>query len=171
MYVAPMGRPISSPPSDNSNEPTPTRMKRRWAKTPDHVRDAIIRDSASGMKQVQLSAKHGVSQSIVSNILRQNGKPTRRPGETAQQYGGRITAWKLATQPTFREERGAATSRGLKAYHRKKRRAAEREAALAAERAANMRAIAALEDAAMEAINQPAPQPTFWQRYFGWLWS
>lgn len=166
MYVAPMGRPISSPPSDNSNEPTPARLKRRWFKTPDHVRDGIIRDSAAGMRQVHLADKYNVSQSIVSNILREHGKPKRRPGETSQQYGGRITAWKLATNPSFRAERGAATSRGLKAYHRKKKRKAEREL-IAAERAMNETPVVQSEAVPVTV----APPPTFWQRYFGWLWS
>lgn len=167
MYLPPPGRPVSSPPSFEVVTGTPARRKRRWFKTPDDVRAAIVRDRATGMSQTELASKYDVAQSIVCTILRESGKPVRRKGETKQQYGGRVLAWRLATDPAFRKERGKATSRGLKAFHRKRRAEMEREA-YNLNAATNVFRVDPLPLPA-EASPVPAPPPTFWQRLFSWV--
>jgi predicted transcriptional regulator len=170
MYQAPMGRPISSPPNNSSNDDTPP-TKRAYRYTTDAERAEWKADRDAGMTVNAIARKHGRSFETVKAALLADkpstpGKPVQKPGESKQAYGARCFKWKMENHPQFKEEWRQKLSASVKRSLRKKKRKAEREA-MAAERALNEKVAALM---APEFVPVPVVvPPTLWQRVMGWF--
>lgn len=174
MYLPPPGRPISSPPSDHLNgvkpiiEWEPGKRGRKLSLTPEQVA-ALRADYLAGMPYTVMREKYGYRGNGTFrrllkdlprriNIPEPNQRPVQMPGETKQQYGARVYAWKMATDPEFRD-------RMIKIRKAVGRRVRRRNAARKAE-------TATVPPTSMPECAPTSPPPQSWfRRTFGWLWS
>lgn len=174
MYQAPIGRPVSSPPSfETTTSPYCASRGKRY--TPEE-KEAIRADYRAGMTYEEIKAKHGLLHNkslarLVHDIKDRRklviAKPTRMSGESKQQYGARVMQWMWQHDPEWRAEQ----LRKRKLAHRRKRRAAmKQEAAVAAAKAADAKAQQAVDFDNAHVDEQPMPPPqSIWQRWFGWV--
>ena len=87
-YRAPQGRPICSPPSDNSNEPAPV-YKREYQKVTDADRAKFAADRAMGMTFADIARKYARPPSTVKKAVHE--LPDITPAEHVEVHGRR---WK-----------------------------------------------------------------------------
>ena len=117
VYAPPPGRPISSPPSDDFT-PTQNNRKNRPIKAADVAK--FIADRDAGMTYAEIGKKYDRAIPVVWKAINKpgNGKPEQMPGETKQQYGGRILRWRVETDPDYAKALNKAKRKGWKAYRK-----------------------------------------------------
>lgn len=81
--------------------------------------------------------------------------PPQMPGETKQQYGGRVYQWKILNDPVFRAQ--------MKRAHRGRRRRRSKPVQLELPKSVSV-------GMPVEIQTPPPPPPTWWQRALSWVW-
>lgn len=119
----------------------------------------IVAMVQAGMSIKEVAATYAVHYSTVHRLARRAERlanppvpPPQMPGETKQQYGGRIYQWKMMNDPDFRIR--------MKRAHRGKRRRP---------RGQTEQRQPVLDLAPLASMPAPPPRPSLWQRLTGWL--
>lgn len=180
MYQAPIGRPVSSPPSFESITTTaPVKKKRAPNLTAEQIQ-SLRADYTAGLTYEAIMAKYGFTgRGVISNHThdlprRTNAapvsatadkppRPVRLPGEHRNVYANRVQQWMRENDPEWFARWKARNSAAVKRYWKKRRAKMEREAAKAAA------ASVVPEPPPVSTPTVVTPPPTFWQRLFAWV--
>ena len=129
----------------------------------------IITQYKDGTPVKALAEKHNCHVTTIYRILQSqkvslsaanNQRPVRLEGESKQVYANRVQQWMRQNDPEWQARWKARNSAAQKRYWRKRRAKMEREAGNAVAPAP-----------VPATVPMASPPPSFWQRYFGWLWS